>query len=57
MTTIDSTNDQNTMRRVIQGYMCTLTIKKLKLSYLHCYTKNICKIWRLENTGNTKNHI
>ena len=57
MTTIDSTNDQNTMRRVIQGYMCTLTIKKLKLSYLHCYTKNICKIWRLDNTGNTKNHI
>ena len=27
MTAIDSTNDQNTMRRVIQGYIYTSTIK------------------------------
>ena len=31
-------NDQNTQQR-----------KKLKLPYLHYYTRNICEIWSVEN--------
>ena len=49
MTAIDSTNDQNTMCRVIYSYIYTVTIKiRLKLPYLHCYNTEICKSWRVE---------
>ena len=44
MAAIDSTNDQNTMRRVIYCYIYTVTIKiRMKLPYLHRYNTKSAK--------------
>ena len=47
MTPTDSTNDQNTHQIRIK-YASYASKKKLETPYLQCYTRNICKILRVE---------
>ena len=53
MTPIDSTNDQNICVSYLRLYLhlndqTTYQRKNLKLPYLHCYTRSISEIWRVE---------
>ena len=53
MTPIDSTNDQNTAQSYLRVHLHvnhkkTHQRKNLKLPYLHCYIRNICKMQRVD---------
>ena len=53
MTPIDSTNDENICVSYLRLYLhlndqTTYQRKNLKLPYLHCYTRSIPEIWRVE---------
>ena len=60
MAPIDSNNNQNTVRRVIWGYIYTLNIN-IRIEgnsyYLHYFTRYLSETWRVEGCIYQKNNV